>query len=112
MHTAGGQGQADTYLFNIYLPNGVMFPGVRVAEAQLVGDQDVLIGMDIITSGDFSVTNCEGQTCMSFRWPSLKRIDYVPETNKANAALTAAAHQKQIQPQFQAQIQRKHKRHR
>jgi uncharacterized protein YecA (UPF0149 family) len=42
---------------------------------------DVLIGMDIITLGDFSVTNFQGNTCMSFRVPSLHQIDYVEEAN-------------------------------
>jgi hypothetical protein len=82
VQTAGGQGLANTYLINLYLPNDVVFLGVRVAEAQLVGNEDILIGMDIIGNGDFSVTNFDRKTCMSFRLPSLKRIDYVPETNK------------------------------
>jgi uncharacterized protein YecA (UPF0149 family) len=37
--------------------------------------------MDIITLGDFAVTNFNGNTCMSFRVPSLHQIDYVEEAN-------------------------------
>ena len=37
----------------------------------------VLIGMDIITSGDFSVSNYNGKTVFTFRTPSQERIDYV-----------------------------------
>ncbi|MBR5398516.1 MAG: SEC-C domain-containing protein [Bacteroidales bacterium] len=33
--------------------------------------------MNIITQGDFSITNFGGNTTMSFRVPSLQTIDYV-----------------------------------
>jgi hypothetical protein len=39
----------------------------------------VLIGMDIITRGDFTVTNFEGKTIMSFRMPSLDKTVSRPE---------------------------------
>ena len=41
---------------------------------------DVLLGMDIITIGDFSITNQAGNTVFSFRVPSQHTIDYVAET--------------------------------
>jgi predicted aspartyl protease len=84
MHTANGETLANTYLVNIRLPNGVAFAAMRVIEAILVGDEDVLIGMDIIGMGDFSITCHDGQTCMSFRIPSLHRIDYVEEHNRTH----------------------------
>jgi hypothetical protein len=37
----------------------------------------MLIGMNIITMGDFAITNHRGQTVMSFRVPSLQKIDFV-----------------------------------
>lgn len=40
-------------------------------------DTDFLIGMDIITLGDFAVTNVNGKTVFSFRYPSCEKIDYV-----------------------------------
>ena len=40
--------------------------------------------MDIISLGDFSVTNVDGKTAMSFRFPSIKEVDYVLEANKQN----------------------------
>ena len=43
---------------------------------------DVLIGMDIITLGDFAVTNRDGITVMSFRTPAQGRIDYVKHINQ------------------------------
>ena len=38
---------------------------------------DVLIGMDVITSGDFAVSNHNGKTVFSFRVPSVETTDYV-----------------------------------
>jgi hypothetical protein len=37
--------------------------------------------MDIISMGDFAVTNFSGVTQFSFRVPSMEAIDFVPETN-------------------------------
>lgn len=79
---AGSKKGADTYLVTLILPNGVRVNGVRVAEVSTIASQDkcdVLIGMDIITLGDFSVTNVGKKTVFSFRIPSCKTIDYVEE---------------------------------
>ena len=54
--TANGITDANTYLVDIGLPNGVTVKNILVTCADL-GDDDVLIGMDIITKGDFSITN-------------------------------------------------------
>ncbi len=44
---------------------------------ELVRDSvDVLIGMDVIGLGDFSITNKDGKTTFSFREPSMEEIDY------------------------------------
>lgn len=40
---------------------------------------DALIGTDIISQGDFSVTNRDGKTVVSFGVPSIKHHDYVAE---------------------------------
>lgn len=88
VRTANGERLADVYLVNIYLPNRVAAPAVRVTEADIVGNEDVLIGMDIIGVGDFAVTHADGKTCMSFRIPSLKRIDYVAEASSNKPALS------------------------
>ena len=37
--------------------------------------------MDIITQGDFAVTNARGRTAFSFRMPLLECIDYVKAAN-------------------------------
>ncbi|GMQ96553.1 MAG: hypothetical protein BMS9Abin15_0226 [Gammaproteobacteria bacterium] len=75
------------------LPNTAGVTGVRVTEANRIGnDVDVLIGMDIITLGDFAVTTYNGKTTFSFRMPSLTEIDFVKEieSQKGKAKLTSA----------------------
>ena len=37
----------------------------------------MLIGMNIINRGDFAITNYQGKTSMSFRTPSVQKIDFV-----------------------------------
>ncbi len=37
---------------------------------------DVLIGMDIISNGDFAVSNYDGKTYFSFRLPSQEHVEY------------------------------------
>jgi len=41
--------------------------------------------MDIITKGDFSISNFNGLTTLSFRCPSQEKIDFVSIINKASA---------------------------
>ena len=77
-HTVKGERPSGVYLANIYLPNGVVFTGVRVTDGDIYGG-DVLIGMDIIGSGDFAVTHKHGNTRMTFQYPSMRDIDFVPK---------------------------------
>ena len=80
---AGGQDLVPVYKVNIGLPNRVAITEIKVSEGK-IASADVLIGMDIITMGDFSVTNLEGKTIMSFRMPSVQKIDYVEESELLN----------------------------
>ena len=66
---------SNVYLINIYLPNSAKILEIRALEGTLNGC-DMLIGMDIITLGDFAVTNYNGQTMFSFRMPSMTEIDF------------------------------------
>lgn len=79
VHTAGGVTRTEVYLINIRLPSNVGFSNVRVTKGQMGPDADVLIGMDIIGMGDLAITNFGGQTCFTFRVPSLAQIDFVKE---------------------------------
>ena len=76
---AGGMSVSPTHLVNFYLPNRVGISGILVTEFEGTGDFGAIVGMDVITLGDFSVTNVAGQTWMSFRTPSMASIDYVRE---------------------------------
>lgn len=80
-----GADVCETFLVNIGLPNKVAFPQVEVTVGQLTGI-DVLIGMDLITAGDFSISHKDGRTIFSFRVPSMASIDFVKEYNGQVAA--------------------------
>ena len=79
--TANGEREADIYLVDFFFQNDieghpmVIYPEVTVADGDIRG-VDVLIGMDIIGSGDFAVTNYDDKTCVSFRSPSMQKIDF------------------------------------
>ncbi|HMQ69664.1 MAG TPA: SEC-C metal-binding domain-containing protein [Ignavibacteria bacterium] len=85
--TGGGVLDRNVYLINIYLPNKVSIPFVKVVEvsdlSQDINDKlEVLIGMDVISMGDFSISNKDSKTCFSFRIPSMVETDFVKEANR------------------------------
>ena len=86
--TANGETTTPVYLASVFLPNKVAFTQVRMVEGKIAGDKEVLIGMDIISQGDFAVTNKDGKTAFSFRIPSIERIDFV-EQGKSGASRQA-----------------------
>lgn len=75
--TANGVVAVNTYFIDLTLPNHVTIGNILVTGADLGDDVDVLIGMDIIRHGDFSITNTNHSTTFSFRIPSIEEIDYV-----------------------------------
>ncbi len=77
VHGVGGVQRTDTFLVNILLRNNTAAQNIQVALGQDLADSQVLIGMDIITAGDFAITNVGGKTVFSFRIPSIKTIDFV-----------------------------------
>jgi predicted aspartyl protease len=80
--------ETDTFSINIGLPNKLILVGITAAKGDL-GDADALIGMDVICSGDFAVTNHNGKTLHSFRFPSKGEIDFVQEIDNEKAKLFA-----------------------
>lgn len=83
---AGGESYPCVYLINIYLPNNNMLQNVSVTECDdAAGSFGIIIGMDVITLGDFSLTNVDGKTVFSFRTPSIKTIDYAQEARDLKA---------------------------
>ena len=79
--TAGGLKETNTYLVDIGLPNNVIVRNILVSCADLGENLDVLIGMDIISLGDFAITNFSGRTTFSFRLPSVASIDFCKTDN-------------------------------
>lgn len=77
VHTASGPEMANVYLVNIWLPGKVVFYNLAVTEGKLTRQFEVLIGMDIISEGDFAVTNYNGRTVFTFRFPSVGCMDFV-----------------------------------
>lgn len=75
-----------TYLVNVGLPNHLNVNDVQVCETD-IGKQgiEMLVGMDIISLGDFCVSNFNNKTVFTFRFPSKEKTDYVPQANIDNA---------------------------
>jgi len=79
VNTASQKGvPTEVYLVSVFLPNRVCIPQLKVTRANLVGTE-VLLGMDIISQGDFAVTNENGKTVLSYRLPSTTCLDFVKE---------------------------------
>ena len=81
-HAYGTTENVPVFYVNFLLPNRVRFEGIPVIQLGSVVGADVLIGMDIIGTGDFAVTNIDGKTKFSFRFPSSADIDFVAEDNE------------------------------
>lgn len=84
----GGITDRPGYMVNLRLPSGVAVFGVTAVLGEMEG-VEVLIGMNIITLGDFAITHEKGVTVFSFRIPSLHTIDYVKVSNQLTAAAAA-----------------------
>ena len=75
IETANGETDSEVYLIELWLGNGFILTGVPVVRGELK-DIDVLIGMDVISLGDFAVTNKDDETWMSFSMPSKRHLDF------------------------------------
>ena len=77
-HTPDGIKKSSTYNVSVILPNNEMIENLIVIKKDFnpERDADMLIGMDIITMGDFVISNFEGKTIMSFRSPSSGHINF------------------------------------
>jgi len=90
VHTASEQNViTPLYEADIEICGKVKFQNLMVTSGTLLDGTECLIGMDILTQGDLSVTNFEGKTCVSFRIPSAQCIDFV-EAAKASLPFISA----------------------
>lgn len=81
---AGGISSANVFSVSFVLRNNVIIAEIEVTEGVLGDQVDVLIGMDIISHGDFAVTNKNNKTVFSFRLPSITEIDFIKDTPDQN----------------------------
>jgi len=77
VQTPSGNGTMNKYMIDLTLNNEVRIRNLPVMDSE-IGKQgiDVLIGMDIISMGDFAVSNFNKKTQFSFRIPSQEHVEY------------------------------------
>ncbi len=86
---AGGESVQNIHPAEFTLPNRLTIQGLRVTCAEISG-ADVLVGMDVITAGDFALTSQGGEFMLSYHFPTReKMIDFVPMAETANQRLKA-----------------------
>ena len=85
-HADGVKRGVNVYAVNFSL--GPDQPGINImATEATLSDCDMLVGMDVITSGDFVVTRHDGRVRMTFRVPPMGHFDFVAEFDKEVARL-------------------------
>lgn len=97
VHAAGNTYDSPVYKIDVILPNGLMVVDVRALEAQNIQGADMLIGMDIITTGDLAITNADNDTWFSFRFPPARQhIDYAEEASKIQQNKTQTSNRQNL----------------
>ena len=94
IQTPSGQKEVNEYRLDLKLQNeDVYLKDVYVIDSE-IGDQgiDILIGMNIINLGDFSVSCFGGNTTFTFRTPSVATTDYVKLYNSKRQAKNTKIH--------------------
>ena len=84
-HAGGASAGVPQHYVNLQLPNGVVIVGRAVAQLPLT-NCDVIVGMDIISLGDFAVSNFNGKTTFTFRIPSVEEFDFVADLDAKNSS--------------------------
>lgn len=86
-----GEYISNTYFVKITLNNENITVKRVVAESESISykkGRGLLIGMDIITLGDFAISNYNGKTVMTFRVPSVQKIDFVDGIKYGKSIIT------------------------
>ncbi len=82
---AGGISEVNIYAVDILLPNKVKINNVLVSEcAEQYGRFGLIVGMDIISMGDFSISGPTQARTVSFSIPSNLVVDFVQIFNNDN----------------------------
>ena len=77
-HAGGVSVDVPQHYVNLLLPGGMLIVGRPVAQLPLA-NFDVIVGMDIISRGDFAVSNYDGKTTFTFRIPSAEELDFAAD---------------------------------
>ena len=87
-HVGGVNGEFETtiHMIDLWLPNFFVIRKVLVTKGILTSEIDALIGMDVITMGDFAISNFQGMTIFSYRSPSIADTDYVKQAELLHQA--------------------------
>ena len=72
---ADGESICNYYVVNLLLPNRIEIKMLMVNDGKLT-DTDMLIGMDVISLCDFTITTSGPETKFSFQIPSILDIDF------------------------------------
>jgi len=73
--TANSTRISEVYLASVRIEGTVGFSAIQVTEADLSGPVDVLIGMDIIGAGDFTISNGGDRLRFCYQFPSVLDLD-------------------------------------
>lgn len=95
VRTAAGTGEKNTFIVDIRLPNKIVFKDLMVTDGELGSQFDVLVGMDIISSGDFSISNTSNKTIFTFCYPPLPKPHNI-DLLKITDGLNKKAHTKKM----------------
>ena len=80
IHTAK---EVDVVYITIELPNRVIKKTIKAAVCNIAANAGMIIGMDIISIGDFALSNGSNQTLFSFAVPPFKdKIDFSKVLNQ------------------------------
>lgn len=82
-----GEKIVNTYFLKVVLNNDRVTFNLKVTECDTLienNEAELLIGMDIIGKGDFAITNFGNKTTMSYRTPSVQKIDFVESSKQAH----------------------------
>ncbi|MDE2638788.1 MAG: aspartyl protease family protein [Chloroflexota bacterium] len=74
-HAGGTSVDVPQHYVNLLPPGGMLIVGRPVAQLPLASF-DVIVGMDIISRGDFAISNFDGYTTFTFRIPSAEEFDF------------------------------------
>ncbi len=102
----------NTFFVNVFLPNKVCMTDLKIVEVPSIKNADMLIGMDIIGSGDLSLYSENGKTIMSYRYPSIGGTNFVSEANTIStnrAYLQKFEQERQRRKQSNNNKKKKHK---